>query len=174
MKQIHTVQPKQNSDILFSHTYILQNTLYSYGLVGYAGLNLVCAQRGIKLPTAFYSSMRLLKCWGGLDCTYTKQTKHWWENRPKSSAKPRTNEYGIYLHICVSCAQIGPQLLLFLLPAERTVLLAVVLPSSVILHHYDPGYQLCSVDLPLPVSLGYTPPWLLKKQETAHRRGCHS
>ena len=34
MKQIHTVQPKQNSDTLFSHTYILQNTLYSYGLVG--------------------------------------------------------------------------------------------------------------------------------------------
>lgn len=107
--------------------------------------------------------MRLLKCWGGLDCTYTKQTKHLWENRPKSSAKPRTNKYGIYLHGCVSRAQIRPQLLLFLLPAELTVLLAVVLPSSVILHHYDPGHVLRAVDL---YHWGCALPWLLKTQET--------
>lgn len=55
MKQIHTVQPKHNSDTLFSHTYILQNTLYSYGLAGSGGLKLLCGQRGIKLPSAFHA-----------------------------------------------------------------------------------------------------------------------
>lgn len=98
--------------------------------------------------------MRLLKCWGGLDCTYTNKQSILWENRPKSSAKPRTDKYGIYLHGCVSCAQIKPQLLLFLLLAELTVLLAVVLPSSVILHHYDPERELRTVPLPHPYHWG--------------------
>lgn len=121
--------------------------------------------------------MRLLKCWGGLDCTYTKKTKHLWENRPKSSAKPRTNKYGIYLHGCVSCAQIRPQPLLFLLLTELKVLPATALPFSVILHHCDPGHVLHAEDLPLSLSLGVRPTLVLKEariRKPAHRRGCHS